>query len=104
MTVFFEDKDLEELISTGKNTKYKKYARDKRFMEALVRDYGVLCAVEQVSILNQYSFLHYEQLKGCNLSSIRVQNGRIERLLFRESENGIVITLIDLDNTHYGNK
>lgn len=30
MEVIFEDKDLEELIITGKNRKYKNIARDKK--------------------------------------------------------------------------
>lgn len=104
MNVIFEDKDLEELICTGQNRKYKKYAKDARFMSALVRVYSTLCATEKASRLVQFSFLHYEQLRGLNLSSVRVMNGRVERILFRETEEGLVITIIDLDDTHYGNK
>ena len=33
MQVIFEDEDLEELIRTGKNNKYKKFVKDKRFMK-----------------------------------------------------------------------
>ena len=32
MQIIFEDKDLEELITTGYNSKYKKYTRNKKFM------------------------------------------------------------------------
>jgi hypothetical protein len=50
-------------------------------------------------------FLHYEQLAGTNgMSSIRVVNGMVERILFREFNGGISITVLSLDNTHYGNK
>jgi hypothetical protein len=28
----------------------------------------------------------------------------VERIIFREFEGGIRITILDLDNTHYGNK
>lgn len=69
MKVNISDKDLDELIRTGKNNKYKKYSKD-----------------------------------SMNLSSVRVLNGRVERLLFRELEDGIEITIIELNNDHYGNK
>jgi hypothetical protein len=38
------------------------------------------------------------------MSSIRVVNGMVERIIFREFEGGIRITVLDLDDTHYGNK
>lgn len=34
MQIIFDDKDLEELITTGRNSKYKKYTRNRKFMEA----------------------------------------------------------------------
>lgn len=34
MQIVFEDTDLEELILTGNNNKYKKYTKDKCFMSA----------------------------------------------------------------------
>lgn len=104
MNIIFEDKDLEELITTGSNNKYKKLTKDAKFMRALVRDYNTMSSASSTAILSQYSFLHYEKLKGCGLSSIRVMNGRVERILFRETQEGLVITIIELNNTHYGNK
>lgn len=104
MNIIFEDKDLEELVTTGHNNKYKKYAKDSKFMQALVRDYNTMSSVSTTVILSQYSFLHYEKLKNCDLSSVRVMNGRVERILFRETQEGLVITIIELNNTHYGNK
>ena len=38
------------------------------------------------------------------LSSIRVVNGMVERIIFREFDGGISITVLSLDDTHYGNK
>ena len=35
MQIVFEDTDLEELITTGRNNKYKKYTRNSKFMKAL---------------------------------------------------------------------
>lgn len=104
MQIIFEDKDLEELITTGYNSKYKKYTRNKKFMTALVTAYNYLRFSERANNLRSISFLHYEQLSGTNgMSSIRVVNGMVERILFREFEGGIRITVLSLDDTHYGN-
>lgn len=102
--IIFKDKDLEELIKTGYNRKYKDYARDKKFMNKLLIVYQCMRSVNSTSEFSEYSILHYEKLKYCNESSVRVMQNRIERILFTESENGIEITLLKLDNTHYGNK
>ena len=105
MQIVFEDTDLEELITTGHNSKYKKYIRNARFMKALAIAYNYLRLSECTSDLRSISFLHYEQLAGTNgISSIRVVNGMVERILFRELEEGIRIIVLSLDNTHYGNK
>ncbi|MBE6240599.1 MAG: hypothetical protein E7115_03780 [Bacteroidales bacterium] len=105
MKVNISDKDLDELIRTGKNSKYKKYSKDRKFMEGLARVYKVMLNVADTNGLKLYSFLHYEKLaNNLNLSSVRVLNGRVERLLFRELEDGIEITIIELNNDHYGNK
>lgn len=105
MKVNISDKDLDELIRTGKNSKYKKYSKDRKFMEGLARVYKVMLNVSGTNGLKLYSFLHYEKLaNNLNLSSVRVLNGRVERLLFRELEDGIEITIIELNNDHYGNK
>lgn len=37
-------------------------------------------------------------------SSVRLSNKYVHRLIFTERENGLEIELIDIDNTHYGNK
>jgi len=105
MQIVFDDTDLEELITTGYNSKYKKYTRNAKFMKALVTAYNYLRLLECANDLRSVSFLHYEKLSGTNgLSSIRVVNGMVERILFREFDNGIRITVLSLDDTHYGNK
>ena len=105
MQIIFDDKDLEELITAGRNSKYKKYTRNRKFMEALAIAYNYLRFSERASDLRSISFLHYEQLAGTNgMSSIRVINGMVERILLREFDGGIRITVLSLDNTHYGNK
>ena len=105
MRISFDDKDLEELITTGRNSKYKKYTRNAKFMNALATAYNYLRMSECTNDLRSISFLHYEQLAGTNgLSSIRVINGMVERIIFREFEDGIRITVLSLDDKHYGNK
>lgn len=105
MLINIIDKDLEELVFEGKNLgKYKKFARDKKFTKRLAEIYTTMASVENVSQLKMYSFLHYEQLKHIQLSSVRIANNRVERLLFREIEGGLEITIIELNENHYGNK
>jgi hypothetical protein len=105
MKVNISDKDLDELIRTGNNNRYKRYSRDRRFMEGLARVYKVMLNVADTDGLKLYSFLHYEKLaNNVNLSSVRVLNGRVERLLFRELDDGVEIIIIELNNDHYGNK
>ena len=104
MKIVFEDTDLEELITTGRNSKYKKYTRNAKFMKALATAYNYMRLVAVASDLRAISFLHYEQLAGTKgLSSVRVVNGMVERILFREIDGGISITVLSLDDTH-GNK
>lgn len=103
--ITIQDEDLQELITTGRNSgKYEKLARDKKFVQRLANVYSTMKSVETTDGLKQYSFLHYEKLKHVNLSSVRIMNNRVERLLFIENEDGIEIILIEIDNTHYGNK
>ena len=106
MKVTFEDIDLESLVLCHKSKKYKKYQRDGRFLAALDRVYSLLQSEPSTEQLKVYSYLHYEVLKYeySGLSSVRVMNGRVERLLFREYENGIAISLIEIDETHYGQR
>ena len=42
MEIVVEDTDLEELITTGRNSKYKKYTRNAKFMTALATAYNYL--------------------------------------------------------------
>ncbi len=94
------DEDLKELILKGKNSRGKY----KRFVSRLSDIYNLMRSLEHVSRLKEYSFLHYEQLKHISLSSVRIINGMVERLLFKEIDDGIKISLIEINENHYGNK
>lgn len=51
MIVDFDDENLEELITTGSNSMYKKLSKDKNFMSALISVYKVLLSVENTEEL-----------------------------------------------------
>ncbi len=106
MNVIIEDKDLEYLLEGKTKGKYKKLAKDGKFISQLDNVYNKMLDVERVGELAMFSFLHYEKLTGSRSgqSSVRIMNGRVERLIFTEHENGITIKLIELNQEHYGNK
>ena len=106
MKIEFENEDLRELIETGHNKKYKKVERSKVLMTGLLKVYHVMRNVQNASRLSNYSFLKYEKLKHdySGYSSVRIANGHVERLIFTEHDEGIIVKLIELDETHYGNK
>ncbi|MBR1851333.1 MAG: hypothetical protein IJ789_08210 [Bacteroidales bacterium] len=66
--------------------------------------YDDLRDVTKTSDLRLLSYMHYEKLKGIDMSSVRIMNRRVERLLFHEYEDGIEISLIEIDDTHYGQR
>lgn len=106
MNVFVEDDDLAELLNGSSKGKYKKLAKDKKFLTRLQDIYATMLEVVNVSELAIQSYLHYEKLVG-NLkgySSIRIMNGRVERLIFTEHDKGITIKLIEINQTHYDKK
>lgn len=106
ITIFIHDKDLKELIEIGKNSKYKALARDKSFMAGLSRVISTIRNAESIASLKNYSYLHYEKLRHLSepLSAVRIVNSKPERLLFREAENAIEITILELNTSHYGRK
>lgn len=104
MRITFKDEELRRLIELGRSRKYKKISKDNTFKRHLIEVYAILRTVDNTAELNSFSSLHYEKLKHIDLSSVRVMNGRVERLLFREIDNGIEIILIELNETHYGKK
>ena len=76
-------------------------------VDGYIRAVGIIYDVECTDELKNFSFLHYEKLRyqqGGPLSSVRLVNGLVERLLFKETQDGIEVKLIEIDSTHYGNK
>ena len=99
-------KELEELYLTGESKIYKEVAKTPGLLKGYTRAIDALVQAVDTEQLKQFSFLHYEKLKYqfSGLSSVRLSNRYVHRLLFTELEDGIEVQLITIDNTHYGNK
>ena len=102
------DLALQELIQNreGTSKQYKSIANNSTLYSGLIRAYQVLESVDSVDELRVYSFLHYERLKYgySGLSSVRLDNRYVHRLIFQEIDDYITLKLITIDDTHYGNK
>lgn len=68
--------------------------------------YQLMESAASVEQLKTFSILHYEQLKYkfSGLSSVRLDNRYVHRLIFEEKPDYITLKLIEIDDTHYGNK
>lgn len=108
MNIFFKDEALSELYSNGKteDRNYKRLCKNKKLVEGYQRAVSIMYDVNSTEELRLFSFLHYEKLKYTKepLSSVRLVNGMVERLLFTETDDGIEVELLEIDSTHYGNK
>ena len=98
--------DLRELILTGQNRKYRDISRNPILMNGLHRVVQLMMSARAADDLASFSFLHYEKLKYglSGLSSVRLSNHYVHRLIFEEKEDRISLKLIEIDSTHYGNK
>lgn len=108
VNVVFKDKALAELYASGKTAarKYKRMCRNGRLVEGYQRAVSIMYDVESTDDLRPFSFLHYERLRHQRrpLSSVRLANGMVERLIFAETEDGVEVELIEINDTHYGDK
>ena len=105
MKVYIPD-DLLQLYSTGYNRRYQNVARTPELFAGFVRAIETMETVDKIDDLKNFSFLHYEQLRYnySGFSSVRLSNRYVHRLVFKEYEDGIQVELIEIDDTHYGNK
>lgn len=106
MHITFEDPALLELYETGYARKYKKFSRNPQKVQAYRRVVDFLSTASSAQELGIISSLHYEKLKHnySGFSSVRIMNGAIERLIFREEKDTITISLIEINENHYGNQ
>ena len=66
-----------------------------------------MAEAENINVMAKISFLHYEKLKHSysGKSSVRpFGKRRVERLIFTENDNKIEITILEMEDNHYGNK
>ena len=98
--------DLGELLSTGKNRRYRQIVTNKELFDGLKRAVKYMMSADNVDSLKLASFLHYEKLKyeWSGFSSVRLSNRYVHRLVFKETDDHITLKLIEIDDTHYGNK
>lgn len=78
------NRDLLDLYESGRSKEYKDVARNRELMEGFRRAVRMMTLVTTVAELGAFSYLHYEQLKY--------------------QWSGLQVELIDIDDTHYGNK
>lgn len=110
MKVKIDDIDLYEFIETGTSKKLKKYKSNKGFNNGLTRALDMMSSINEVNELSNFSFLHFEALRNqySGFYSVRVQNGKPERIIFKQEEEGdeqvLIIVITELDTDHYGNK
>lgn len=98
--------ELLELYQSGRSKEHKDVARNSELMEGFRRAVRIMALVNLVTDLRGFSYLHYEQLRyqWSGFSSIRLSNRFLYRLIFKETAEGLQVDLIDIDDTHYGNK
>lgn len=108
MRIVFEDIGLQELYEYGQtqDRRYRKYCKDRKFISMLTLKINIIQSASSYEELKRISPLHYESLKHgySGLSSFRVGNGYVERVICRENREYIELVLLALDDTHYGNK
>lgn len=100
------NQDLLDLYLNGKSKRYQDVERNRILLEGFIRAVNTMVTVNNVSELSGFSYLHYEQLKyeWSGYSSVRLSNRFVHRLIFKETADGVEVELIELDDTHYGNK
>ena len=100
------NQDLLDLYQNGKSRRYREVERNSELMEGFIRAVNTMIMVNSVSELSGFSYLHYEQLKyqWSGYSSVRLSNRFVHRLIFTETTDGLEVELIEIDDTHYGNK
>jgi len=106
MIVEFKDISLSELYQTGrtKDKAYKSLSNDTNFVNKYIAVINSFKAATSITDIANQGRLKYEKLKYnlSGLSSVRIIYSRVERLIFREEDDKITVTMIEIDRTHYG--
>lgn len=107
LRIEFADEELEALIINHKSNdkRYRKLKSNATFLRDLDAVMAILRAVTQTSELSKFKKLNYESLQYDLLgySSVRIGYTSKYRLIFKEFDGGVRITVIEI-NEHYGDK
>ena len=100
------NENLRELYTTGKSRLYREVERTTELREGFMRAIRVMIDAANIQEVKAYSFLHYERLKHewSGYSSVRLSNRYVHRLIFKEINDLLEIQIINIDDSHYGNK
>ena len=100
--IIYNNKDIEDLFTSGINLAYRAIMNKKVFMHALYAFKSILEVIDNVIELNAYQFLQYT--KNSTFSSVVVRgSGVLGNILFSENEQGNSITIYELIiNKDYG--
>ena len=100
------NQELLDLYQSGKSKRYQEVERNRELLEGFIRAVNTMITANNVSELSGFSYLHYEKLKyqWSGYSSVRLSNRYVHRLILKETTDGLEIELIEIDDTHYGNK
>ena len=100
------NQDLLGLYQSGKSKRYQDVERNRELLEGFIRAVNTMVMANNVKELREFCYLHYEQLKyqWSGYSSVRLSNRYVHGLIFKETADGLEVELMEIDNTHYGNK
>lgn len=107
MTIEYEDEAIRALCETGASSdkRYQKLRSNAAFRRDLSKVMSILRIAPTTQRLYSYGKLHYEEMKYSlsGVSSVRIGYTTKYRLIFKEFNDGIQITIIEV-NEHYGDK
>ena len=87
--------ELKALIEKGKSSAYRKLEANKKFLKVLRSFFVVIGILNDIEGLRMYKQYNYK--KGVEISSVNIIASKIKgMLLFRESEEGNKIDIIEL--------
>lgn len=94
--VKYHNTEIEELVIHGTSNLYRKFSGKKAFVEALRAFVHLLKVIRNISDLEKFHYLHYNQ--GTECSSVVIAGSKLEGLLtFCEHNFGQTITITELE-------
>ena len=101
MIIEYDNDEIRDLINHKYTGVYKKYRSNAKLIRNLDKVIKYLTSAEDIVAVGKITSLHYEPLKGCPNSSVRVGYDTKYRLIFNERDDKLTLLLIEM-NEHYG--